>query len=171
MGCHIGDVFTGGIGYADDILLIAPTVYSLRLMLKVCEEFGSEYNVSFNPNKYQLLYFTKSQDHGIEGITHNNIFIKVTTVCKHLGHYVGQDAESMLYRDAIDNLITNVNGILSLFSNAHTTVKFYCVNISYLVDRCICPAHSRSRQTLEKNASSWALARTGSVLFTRQVAV
>ena len=51
------------------------------------------------------------------------------------------------------------------------TVPFYCVNISYLVDRCICPAHSRSRQTLEKNASSWALARTGSVLFTRQVAV
>ena len=48
---------------------------------------------------------------------------------------------------------------------------FYCINISYLVDRCICPAHSRSRQTLEKNASSWALARTGSVLFTRQVAV
>ena len=130
VGCHIGDVFTGGIGYADDILLIAPTVYSLRLMLKVCEEFGSEYNVSFNPNKYQLLYFTKSQDHGIEGITHNNIFIKVTTVCKHLGHYVGQDAESMLYRDAIDNLITNVNGILSLFSNAHTTVK-YCLFKSY----------------------------------------
>ena len=50
-------------------------------------------------------------------------------------------------------------------------VLFYCVNVSYLVDRCICPAHSRSRQTLEKNASSWALARTGSVLFTRQVAV
>ena len=51
------------------------------------------------------------------------------------------------------------------------SLQFYCVNISYLVDRCICPARSRSRQTLEKNASSWALARTGSVLFTRQVAV
>ena len=28
---------------------------------------------------------------------------------------------------------------------------FYCVNISYLVDQCICPARSRSRQTLDKN--------------------
>ena len=49
--------------------------------------------------------------------------------------------------------------------------KFYCVNTSYLVDRCICPAPCRSRQTLEKNVLSWALAGTGSVLFIRQVAV
>ena len=48
---------------------------------------------------------------------------------------------------------------------------FYCVNTPYLVDRCICPAPCRSRQTLEKNVLSWALAGTGSVLFTRQVAV
>ena len=48
---------------------------------------------------------------------------------------------------------------------------FYCVNTSYLVDRCICPAPCRSRQTLEKNVLSWALAGTGSVLFNRQVAV
>ena len=49
--------------------------------------------------------------------------------------------------------------------------QFYCVNTTYLVDRCICPALCRSRQTLEKNVLSWALAGTGSVLFTRQVAV
>ena len=48
-------------------------------------------------------------------------------------------------------------------------LTFYCVNISYLVDRCISPAPSRSRQTLEKNVLSWALAWTGSVVFTCQV--
>ena len=48
---------------------------------------------------------------------------------------------------------------------------FYCVNTSYLVNRCICPAPCRSRQTLEKNVLSWALAGTGSVLFIRQGAV
>ena len=46
---------------------------------------------------------------------------------------------------------------------------FYCVNISYLVDQCICPARSRSRQTLDKNVLSWALTGTGSVLLIRQV--
>ena len=29
VGCHIRNVFTGELGHADDILLIAPTVYSL----------------------------------------------------------------------------------------------------------------------------------------------
>ena len=46
---------------------------------------------------------------------------------------------------------------------------FYCVNISYLVDQCICPARSRSRQTLDKNVLSWALTGTGSVIHIRQV--
>ena len=50
-------------------------------------------------------------------------------------------------------------------------LEFYCVNTPYLVDKCICPAPCRSRQTLEKNVLSWALVGTGSVLFTRQVAV
>ena len=41
----------------------------------------------------------------------------------------------------------------------------------YLVDSCICPVPCRSRQTLEKNVLSWALAGTGSVLCICQVAV
>ena len=48
---------------------------------------------------------------------------------------------------------------------------FYCINTSYLVDRYIYPAPCWSRQTLEKNVLSWALAGTGSVLFIHQVAV
>ena len=45
----------------------------------------------------------------------------------------------------------------------HLNHKFYCVNTPYLVDRCICLAPCRSRQTLEKNVLSWALVGTGSV--------
>ena len=52
----------------------------------------------------------------------------------------------------------------------NSKLNFYKL-IPYLVDRCICLAPCRSRQTLEKNVLSWALAGTGSVLFTRQVAV
>ena len=38
---------------------------------------------------------------------------------------------------------------------SYVNIYFYCVNTSYLVDRCICPAPCRSRQTLEKNVLSW----------------
>ena len=52
--------------------------------------------------------------------------------------------------------------------NLIVKLNFYKI-ISYLVDQCICPARSRSRQTLQKNVLSWALTGTGSVIFTRQV--
>ena len=63
----------------------------------------------------------------------------------------------------LDRVLTYKNLIYLL------NLQFYCVNISYLVDQCICPARSRSRQTLDKNVLSWALAGTGSVLLIRQV--
>ena len=65
----------------------------------------------------------------------------------------------------LDRVLTYKNLIYLL------NLQFYCVNISSLVDRCICTAPCRSRQTLEKNILSWSLAGTGSVLFIRQVAV
>ena len=61
-------------------------------------------------------------------------------------------------------------GLYNKIENLISKLNFYKL-IPYLVDRCICPALCRSRQTLEKNVLSWALAGTGSVLFTRQVAV
>ena len=66
----------------------------------------------------------------------------------------------MLMSPCLSNNMENLIGKLN----------FYKL-IPYLVDRCICPAPCQSRQTLEKNILSWALAGTGSVLFIRQVAV
>ena len=36
LGCHIGDVCCGMIGYADDLLVLAPTVQSLEHIVSVC---------------------------------------------------------------------------------------------------------------------------------------
>ena len=30
IGCHIGSVYAGAFGYADDVALVAPSLYSLR---------------------------------------------------------------------------------------------------------------------------------------------
>ena len=46
-GCYIGNIFTGALGYADDILLLCPTVHSLNHMLNICEQFSSDYDITF----------------------------------------------------------------------------------------------------------------------------
>ena len=42
VGCHVGKKFVGCIAYADDIVLLSPSVSSLSFMLRVCEKFSKE---------------------------------------------------------------------------------------------------------------------------------
>ena len=53
-GCHIGNSFSGDFGYADDIVLLVPTVTSLNKLYDVCKQHGQEYSIMFNPHKSKL---------------------------------------------------------------------------------------------------------------------
>ena len=48
LGCHIGGVWYGACGYADDLVLLAPNRDVLQRMLKVCEDYAVEHNLSFS---------------------------------------------------------------------------------------------------------------------------
>jgi len=56
-GCHIGQQYVGTLGYADDVILLSPTPFALRNMLRVCEEFGEEYCITFNAKKSECILF------------------------------------------------------------------------------------------------------------------
>ena len=45
VGCDIGHVYTGAFAYADDMASLAPTPSALRIMLKICQNFASEFSV------------------------------------------------------------------------------------------------------------------------------
>ena len=48
VGCHMGGHFTGALAYADDITLISPSMSGLRTLTKVCEEYATGFEVTFN---------------------------------------------------------------------------------------------------------------------------
>ena len=48
VGCYIGSLFYGMIGYADDIILLATTILGLNKILEVCYNFGTEFDVTYN---------------------------------------------------------------------------------------------------------------------------
>jgi len=56
-GIYIGGLFVGCILYADDILLLSSSCYGLQSMLNVCVEFGSRWDILFNPAKTQCVTF------------------------------------------------------------------------------------------------------------------
>ena len=50
-GCHIGGIFTGVIGYADALILLAPSCHAAQKMLTICERFAEEHNIQFSTDE------------------------------------------------------------------------------------------------------------------------
>ena len=47
-GCYIGHVYYGSLAYADDIILMSPTILGTHKLLSIADHFGKEFNISFN---------------------------------------------------------------------------------------------------------------------------
>ena len=54
-GCNIGTKYYGALAYADDLILLSPSVKGLQEMINLCESYGKEYNVTFNEEKQNAL--------------------------------------------------------------------------------------------------------------------
>ena len=72
LGCHIGNMYVGALGYADDLTLLSPTLSGLKSMLQIVDSFGDEYDIMFNVKKYQFLVYTK--DDPVDDFYHNGIY-------------------------------------------------------------------------------------------------
>jgi hypothetical protein len=55
VGCHLGLLFWSTCLYADDLVLIAPSVNATRHKLQVCEDYAAQYNVLFSATKSKCL--------------------------------------------------------------------------------------------------------------------
>ena len=56
-GCHIGSTFCGAFGYADDVVLLSPSLSGVKTLLEICAEYSEDYDVKFNPEKSKLMLF------------------------------------------------------------------------------------------------------------------
>jgi len=54
LGCRIGTSILNHIIYADDICILSNTLYALKKLLKICNEFALNNNLEFNPAKTEL---------------------------------------------------------------------------------------------------------------------
>ena len=52
-GCFIGNYYCGALGYADDLILLCPTVYGMKTLIQICEIYAKDQN----QKKSQVLYF------------------------------------------------------------------------------------------------------------------
>ena len=48
LGCHMGGLWIGAVAFADDLLLMAPNRSAMAKMLKICEDYGTKFNLQFS---------------------------------------------------------------------------------------------------------------------------
>ena len=99
LGCHIGGVWMGACGYADDLALLAPSRDVLQGMLNICESYALEHNLVFSTDpvaarsKTKCVYFCGRQGRGVRYPANVRLHGKdlpwVETV-QHLGHNLHQ---------------------------------------------------------------------------------
>ena len=82
---------------ADDVALVALSLYCLKCMIPICEEFAKKYQITFNPTKSKLLCFNTNN-----AVTpHNGQHLTVVHKDKHLGNYI---SDSINERHILNNI-------------------------------------------------------------------
>ena len=114
-GCHIGDTFTGVLSYADDIILICPSLRRINGMLQICAKFAETFSLTFNCKKSMYIKFGDDGDVN-EIIKFNDSQIPWVQEIKHLGNYVN----TTQYK--LSAFIGSVNKLVANFCNLRQDV-------------------------------------------------
>ncbi len=102
IGCFIGQEYDGCQRYADDFVLLCPSVKGLQRMVDLCAEFGLEFCVTYNAKKTKCMKFElkpvmpKTYPIRLEGN-----MLEWTTSITHVGNYIRND----LMRSGINSVI------------------------------------------------------------------
>ena len=127
-GCHVGHNYMGSFAYADDIVLLSPTITSLESLLDICKTYSAEYNINFNAEKSKLLVYGKAPNNIT--ITFQGHIIKPISCEKHVGNLVGNnpDVHAQIIQEACNNMYGRLNLLLRQFGKVDSFVLYHLFN-------------------------------------------
>jgi hypothetical protein len=114
VGCHIAKEFYGCFLYADDIIILSPSVIGLQTMLNKCVLVCARIDLKFNPNKSCCIRFGKKGKYCVTPMLLDNVCIPwLDSVC-YLGVYlVGDNKLSFCISHAKRSFYAAFNSIRS----------------------------------------------------------
>ncbi|XP_050550434.1 uncharacterized protein LOC126910796 [Spodoptera frugiperda] len=136
VGCYVDGVCCNNFSYADDMVLLAPSIGALRKLLAVCESFVAAHGLVYNVNKTVCMVFKSgNKDPPIQPIFLNGVSLNRVRQFKYLGHWVTDDL-----KDDVDMererraLSVRANMLARRFSRCTDAVKItlfkaYCTSL------------------------------------------
>jgi hypothetical protein len=155
-GCYISLVCCCIFLYADDILLVSPTVSGLQIILNACETVLTELDMRINVKKSMCIRFGKRFDeHCAELVSAHGGPIKWVESCRYLGVFFSSgrsfrcsldDAKSRFYRAF--NAVYSKVGRFASEPVMLSLIRSKCLPI-LLYSTEACPLLSRQKHSLE----------------------
>ena len=133
LGCYIKHTFSGALGYADDLVLLSPSLYGMRAMVSICERYAHDFKILFNPNKSKLLCCNVKDTNMIK-MTLCGKPVEIVDSMQYLGNYVSRDTCDRNIESVIQDFWYKHNCMRANFNmlNSYTLNKLhstYCMNI------------------------------------------
>ena len=135
-GCWMNNTFVGILGYADDLILLSPSLDGLQSMMKTCADYAKTHNLSFsthvNPKKCKTKCMAfVNNDRELRNIMLDGKPLPWVNASKHLGCKLGRNIcglkDDLMEKRAI--FINKVNEIVQEFYFAHPLTKIRINNI------------------------------------------
>ena len=131
-GLYIGRLFIGCLLYADDIVLLSPSCFGLRKLANICEDFGNQWDIKFNPLKSQLMTFGGNNPSSMT-LSMNGVPLPWVSKVKYLGVSFLCNTGKTDMSDTIRKFYSQFNNIMSVLGkgsqemNAVHLMKTYCL--------------------------------------------
>ena len=177
LGCYLSSICAGIFLYADDILLLAPTVAGLERLLHVCEHELEQLDMSINVSKTSCIRFgPRFNVQCAELISlHGDVLIWANQ-CRYLGVYFStgrtlkcsfSNAKSRFYR-AFNTLFSKI-GRNASEETVLELIRAKCLPVLLYATEA-CPMLSRDKQSLDfcMNRLFMKIFRTGSLAVVRE---
>ena len=115
------------------IIIVAPSLYSLKCMIATCEEFAKKHQITFNPTKSKLLCFNACGA-VTPHIKLNSQPVSVVHKDKHLGNYISDSIHDRHILNNICDLYQRSNLLISQFRSCDSETldrlhKTYCMHM------------------------------------------
>ena len=133
IGCKIGTSYNGGVGYADDIFLMCPTLDGLQKMLNVCEDYAKSHNLKFSTHPNPIKSKTKCIGFLLKKRDLPQLYLCGNPLPwvesgKHLGTKIESTLGKIFAHDINEkraHYIQRNNELLQEFSHAHPLTKVF----------------------------------------------
>lgn len=126
VGCSIDGNFINNISYADDMVLLCPSISALRKLLSICESYAATHGLKYNTKKSELMLFKagRTSYDSIPSVSLCGSPLPRVSQFKYLGHWVTENLSDDLDIDRERRaLAVRCNMLARRFSRCTEPVK------------------------------------------------